>query len=168
MNRTYKFTFFVILLGLPLLAAAGCVMPLPPVQQEAPEYKKVYLGPVPIEGTLAYQTFLLSSKSETAKLSFILDRMKAAPELKYHFEGIYYGWLEAYTGASWLLWHDHKAGEDAHAFILKEALRFHNPVKPTTILFPDKSQPLAAEVFINELDLLEETIQRKNCPQCHI
>jgi len=160
LKRIHKFTLILVLIGIPL-ALAGCAStPSTLKKGNVPEFKKVYLDPAPIQDTPAYKTFLNSSRSEAAKLSYVLDRIKAAKNLTYWFEGESYHWLEAYSGAVWLLWQDHKANEDAHSFIRKEALRFQNPTRPTLIQFPDRSRCLATQVLLNELDLLENAVKQ--------
>ena len=160
LKRTYRLLIFAFLLSLTPLLGIGCSS-IPP-KEACRNAEKIYLGPLPIQETEAYKIFLNSSKSETAKLSYLGDRIKSAKDLVYYFDGDRYNWLEAYSAGVWLLWQDHKIGEDAHSFIRREAIRFQNPTKPTAIQFPDRSRYLAAEVLLNELDLLEDTINQNS------
>lgn len=162
MKRIYRLFTFIFLLG---LASLGTGCGSTPPKGTCYGIEKIYLGPLPIQETQAYKTFLNSSGSETAKLIYLGDRIKSAQNLSYYFEGDRYNWFEAYSGATWLLWHDHERGEDAHSFIHKEAIRFQNPTKPTSIEFPDQSRHLASQVLLNELDLLEDTIKLDSSAQ---
>ena len=158
MKQIHRFILFLILISLPFVSW-GCVASLP-LKGVDPEGQKIYLGPVPIEKTKAYQAFLLSSKSETAKLYYLLDRIKAAKEVTYRFEGSQYNYFEAHLAALWLLIYHYKRGDDAHAFIRKEIAAFAGFSESTTMNFPDHSYHLAYHVLINELDLLEETFKQ--------
>jgi len=159
LKRTHRLLIIILLGVLVSPDHIGCSSA---PQKVALLKEKVYLGSLPIENTQAYQTFLNSSGSETAKLIYLGDRIKSAQNLSYYFEGTRYNWFEAYSGATWLLWQDHQHGEDAHSFIHREAIRFQNPTKPTTIEFPDRSRHLASEVLLNELDLLEDIIKQNS------
>ncbi len=158
MKQIHKFILIITLVNVSL-GLTGCASTPSATKCDPPEVKKVYLGPIPIQNDQAYKTFLKSSRSETAKLIYVADRIKAARNLTYRYEGEFYNWLEAYSGAMWLLWQDHKAKEEAHAFVRKEALRLQNPKNPTVIQFPDKSTYPAPEILLNELDLLEDTVK---------
>ena len=162
MKGINKLLLVTILVGLSC-SYAGCVSP--PLRGMSSEGKKVYMGPVPIQNTPAYQTYLLSSKSETAKLLYLGDRIKAEKNLTYWYLGSCYNWFEAYSAATWMFWQDHKMGEDARGFIRKEALRFQDPSKPATIEFPDRSTHIAFDILMNELDLLDETTKQKANPK---
>lgn len=123
------------------------------------EGQKVYLGTLPIETTEAYQMFLDSSRSEAAKLDYLLQRIKTAQDLVYLHEGSPYNWLEAYRAGAWILRHHYERGEDARTFIRKEVWLYQTPGKPNAIKFPEGSIHLVYYVLLNELDLLEETLQ---------
>lgn len=120
--------------------------------------KKVYFDTAPIQQTDAYKNFLKSSRSETAKLYYLLDRIKAARNLSYYFEGDRYNWLEAYMAATWLLWHHYDKNKNARDFVDEEIARYQMISKTTTIQFPNQSHHIAANVMVNELELLENTI----------
>ena len=158
LRQIYKFALFLILISLPFVSL-GCTASRP-LKGVTPEGQKVYLESLPIENTKAYQAFLLSSKSETAKLYYLLDRIKAAKDVTYRFEGSQYNYFEAYLAALWLLIYHYKRGEDAHSFIRKEIAAYAGFSESTTMNFPDGSYHLAYHVLINELDLLEETFKQ--------
>ena len=138
-----------------------------PFKGKTPEGKKVYLGPVPIQETEAYQAFLLSPRSEVDKLYYLGDRIraKASQDIVYIYEGGHYHWAEVYAGGIWLLWHDYKRGETARAFIYETSLRFERPGSRATLQLPDGSVHYAYDVTVNEMDLLEATIKEENPSQ---
>ena len=148
---------FCLLLGSILFLSISCATPY--LRGTTPEGQKVYLGRVPIEPTAAYQMFLNSSQSEAAKLDYLLQRIKTAQDLVYLHEGSQYNWLEAYRAGSWLLRHHYERAENARHFIQKEVWRYQAPGKPNAIKFPEGSIHLLYYVLLNELDLLEETLQ---------
>src|SRR3989338_171633 len=125
-----------------------------------PEGVKAYLGPASIQDTEAYKTFLNGSRSEAAKFDYLLERIKAAQDLEYYHEGNRHNWLEAYRAGTWLLRHHYKPGQDARDFVHKEVLLYQTPGKPTAIKFPDGSIHIAYYILLNELDLLDETLQK--------
>ncbi|MBI4372489.1 MAG: hypothetical protein HY585_02030 [Candidatus Omnitrophica bacterium] len=126
------------------------------------EGKRAYLGPAPIDHTEAYQTFLLGSRSEAEKLYYLLNRVKEAKDVTYRFDDGVYTHFEAYPAALWLLVHHYERGEKARDFVHKEFLAFRGLSESTTMHFPDGSYHLAYYVFLNELDLLEETLEDSN------
>ncbi|GEM_PF-1065050 len=128
-----------------------------PLRGVSSKGEKVYFGSPPTQNTPAYQAFLLSPKTESSKLYYLLDRIKGARDLVYIYEGNHYNWMEAYAAACWLQWHDYKKGESALSFIRREALDFET--SPAKIQFTDRSIHLAYHIFINELDWLENTIK---------
>ena len=125
-----------------------------------PQGEKVYIGPVPIQDTEAYQTFIYSSQSEAAKLDYLLRRIKAAQDLVYYHNGGQHNWLEAYRAGSWVLRHHYKKSENARSFIRKEVLLYQEPGNPTAIKFPNGSIHLVYYILMNELDLLEGTVKQ--------
>ena len=115
---------------------------------------------MPIEHTQAYKAFLRGSGSETAKLYYLLDRIKETPNLTYLFEGVRYPWFDAYAAGTWILWHHHKKGEEAHGFLHKELSAYPTAGSSAIIELSDRSHHLAYPILINELDLLEETVKQ--------
>ncbi|MBI4358071.1 MAG: hypothetical protein HY584_02110 [Candidatus Omnitrophica bacterium] len=136
------------------LVPFGCATPY--LKGLTPQGEKVYLGIHPMQETEAYQSYLLSSKSEAAKLNYLLDRIKEAKELTYYHNGGRYSWLEAYRAGTWVVRHHYEKGEDARSFIRKETLLYEKSAKPNAIQFPDGSIHIAYFVLLNELDSLEE------------
>ena len=155
MKKIYAFLFLTIL-GSFWLIHFGCATPY--LKGVTPQGEKVYLGFLPIRETEAYQSFLLSSKSEAAKLNYLLDRIKEAKNLIYYHAGSRYSWLEAYRGGAWVVRHHYEKGEDAKSFIHKETLLYERSGKPNAIQFPDGSIHIVYFVLLNELDSLEEAI----------
>ncbi len=49
--------------------------------------EKVYLGPIPIESTEPYQTYLHSKHTEVDKQRYLFQRLKTADHLKYFHDG---------------------------------------------------------------------------------
>lgn len=137
----------------------GCALAPQYLKGVNPDGQKVYLGPVPIQNTEAYQAFLTSSRSEAAKLDYLLQRIKSARDLVYHYDGEQYNWLEAYRAGSWILRHHYERGESARSFLLRETFLYQKPGKPNAVEFPDRSVHFDYHVLINELDLLEETVK---------
>ena len=129
-------------------------------KNEKPREKKYYLGLAAIQNTEAYEIFLRGSKSETAKLYYLVDRIKVAKDLHYLFEGGRYDSSDAEMGGMWAIWHHHQIGEGARAFIFEEVARFPADSRNCFIQFPDGSTELAYVVLLNELDLLEETLKQ--------
>lgn len=146
---------FVFILILHTCFLFGCSAILK--QGVTPEGIKVYLGPTPIESTPAYENFLRSSKSETAKLYYLLDRIKDSKDLAYYFEGSRYSWMEAYAAGTWVLWRHYKKGENAKSFLRREVSRYPGPAQTAYIKFPDGLSHLTYHVLVNELELLDQT-----------
>lgn len=153
MERRLIFLFQILLIL--SLAHSGCASPY--LKGIDPDGKKVYLGPALIQNTKAYHDFLLSSKSEAAKLDYLLWRIKEAKDLTYYHEGNRHNWLEAYRAGTWIVRHHFEKGEDAKSFIRKEILLYEKSGKPTAVQFPDGSIHIAYFVLLNELSSLEET-----------
>jgi len=135
-----------------------------PFRGKTTEGKKVYLGPVPIQDTDAYQKFLASSRSEIDKLYYLGDRVRAkeARGIVYIYGGSRYNWAEVYAGGIWYLWHDYPRGENARVFVAKTSRRFERPGSRVTLQFPDGSIHYGYDVTVNELDLLEAAIAEEN------
>ena len=104
------------------LLTAGCATTPYYLKGVTPDGRKVYLGPVPIQNIEAYQAFLHSSKSERAKLDYLLQRIKEAQGVEFYHGGERYNWTEAYEGARWVVEHHFEKGQNSHSFIKKEAL----------------------------------------------
>ena len=135
-----------------------------PLKGKTREGKKVYLGPVPIQDTEAYQAFLSSPGSEVDRLYYLGDRIRAksAQNLVYIYEGDHYNWAEVYAGGVWLLWHDYKRGETARQFVHETSVRFEGPGSRATVQLPDGSIHYAYDVTVNELDLLDAAIKEES------
>ena len=154
-----KRCLFVVLVLSVQLFYLGCAT-TPYLSGVAPDGRKVYLGPVPIQNIEAYQAFLHSSKSERAKLDYLLQRIKEAQGVEFYHGGERYNWTEAYEGARWIVEHHFEKGQNSHSFIKKEALFEQEPGKPNAVKFPDGSLHLDYYILANELDLLEETLKQ--------
>lgn len=135
-----------------------------PFRGKTTEGKKVYLGPVPVQDTDAYQKFLLSSKSEIDKLYYLGDRVRAKPArgIAYLYGGSRFNWAEVYAGGMWYLWHHYERGKTARTFMRETSRRFERPGSRTTLELPDGSIHYAYDVAVNEMDLLEAAIAEEN------
>ncbi|MBI4394747.1 MAG: hypothetical protein HY583_00975 [Candidatus Omnitrophica bacterium] len=157
LKQTYRFPLLFALAFISL--SSGCISH--PLKGLTPDGNRVYLGSLPIENTEAYKTFRLGPPTETEKLFYLLNRVKDARDVTYRFEDGWYTYFEAYPAALWLLVHHYERGETARFFIHKEFVAFHGVSESTTMHFPNGSYHLAYYVFLNELDLLEETLKRE-------
>ena len=159
MKRFISLTIFAALLGASLFTS-GCAGKV--LKGNDASGKKIYLGPVPLENTEAYQSFLTSSRSEVDKQNYIFKRLKTeeAQKLSYFHDGTWYSWLEAYRGGNWLIRNRYKKGQDARTFIKNYVWRSETTGKPHLIKYPDDSIQEAYYVLLNELDLLDETLAR--------
>lgn len=156
MKVVRHFLAIIISIGI-IFSLAGFKLPVSKQKKDKSKSENVYLGPMPIETTQAYQTFLRSPKSETDKLYYLLDRVKTNDKLIFYFERNHFSNFDAYLGGVWILWHHHKK-EDAHDFLWQELLRYETPANPILVQFPDRSRFPAYNVLKNELDLLEKTM----------
>lgn len=137
------------------LLITGCATPY--LKGVTPEGEKVYLGPVPIQNTEAYQAYLLEKPTEVAKQNYLFDRLRFATDLQFKHDGSWYGSLEAYRGGMWLMRNRYEKGQDTRTFIRKHAERSDSG-EPHLVKYPDGSIHIGSYVLYNELDLLEETI----------
>lgn len=150
------FLFVPLLTGALCLLAAGCATPH--LKGITPEGEKVYLGPVPIQDTEAYQAYLLEKPTEVAKQNYLFDRLRFASNLEFYHNGSWYSSLEAYRGGMWLIRKRYKKGQDARTFIRKYVERAEDTGKLHLVRYPDGSIHIGSYVLYNELDLLEETV----------
>ncbi len=122
--------------------------------------EKVYLGPVSIENTEAYQTYLHSKRTEVDKQRYLFQRLKAADHLQYFHDGGWYNNLEAYRGGMWLMREKYKAGQDSREFIKRYVDRSEDTNQLHLVKYPDGSLQVGSYILYNELDLLEETAKK--------
>lgn len=148
------FSIVSLAAGVLFLQAAGCAVPLKGV---SPQGERVYLGPVPIQDTEAYQAYLLKSPTEVAKQSYLFQRLKSASNLEFYHNGSWYSPLEAYRGGMWLMREHYQKGQDTRTFIRNYVERDEGSGKPHLVRYPDGSVHIGSSVLYNELDLLEET-----------
>jgi len=125
----------------------------------APDGQKAYLGPLPVEGTEAFKTFLVSRRTDVDRQRYLFTRLKGARELEFLHDGTWYNSLQAYRGGMWLMRHRYKKGQDTRAFIQKY-VEFSEAGKPHLVKYPDGTLQLGSYVLYNELDLLEEAEKR--------
>ena len=138
--------------------AAGCAAaPLKGVKASG---EKVYLGPVPLSKTEAYQTYIHSKHTEVDKQRFLFQRLKEAESLQFFHNGSWYNSLEAYRGGMWLMREKYQAGQDSREFIKKYVDRSEDTNQLHLAKYPDGSLQVGSYVLLNELDLLEETARK--------
>lgn len=138
------------------LLGAGCATPY--LKGVSPSGQKVYLGPVPIQKTEAYQAYLQSDRSEVGKQRYLFQRMKDSQGLEFYHDGSWYNNLEAYRGGMWLMRDRYQKGQDTREFIRKYVER-SDAGNLHLAKYPDGSVQIGSYVLYNELDLLEETVQ---------
>lgn len=159
MKRFFSLTLCAAILGLSVLTS-GCASSV--LKGIDPAGKKVYLGPVPLEGTEAFQAFLVSPRSEVDKQNYMFKRLKTdeAQKLSYFHDGTWYSWLEAYRGGNWLIRNRYKKGQDARTFVKDHVWRSESTGKPHLIKYPDGTIQEAYYVLLNELDLLDAAVAK--------
>ena len=145
-------TFFI----LPLLLSSCATANLKGI---SPAGKKVYLAPIPVQGTEAYQSYLNSPRADVSQRTYIFSRLKLAKDLSFYHDGSWYNWLEAYRGGMWLMRNRYKKGQDSRTFLKKYVWKSEDTGKPHLVKYPDSSVHEAYYVLLNELDLLEETVR---------
>ncbi len=148
-------SLFAVLV-LPLMLASCATATLRGVSAAG---KKVYLGPIPIQGTEAYQSYLNSPRADVSQQAYIFSRLKLAKDLSFYHDGSWYNWLEAYRGGMWLMRNRYKKGQDSRTFLKKYVWKSEDTGKPHLVKYPDGSVHEAYYVLLNELDLLEETVK---------
>ncbi|PIQ87146.1 MAG: hypothetical protein COV74_01990 [Candidatus Omnitrophica bacterium CG11_big_fil_rev_8_21_14_0_20_45_26] len=156
--RTRASFFYFLLAGM-LLFSAGCATPY--LKGVTPAGEKVYVGPLPIENTEAFQTFLHSSKTEVDKQLYLFQRLKAAMDLEYYHDGSWYSWLETYRGGTWLIRNRYKKDQDTRDFLRKHVWHSETTGKLHLVRFPDGSIQIGYFLLLNELDLLEAALQHE-------
>ena len=150
---TALFTFFI----LPLLLSSCATANLKGI---SPAGKKVYLAPIPVQGTEAYQSYLNSPRADVSQQTYIFSRLKLAKDLSFYHDGSWYNWLEAYRGGMWLMRNRYKPGQDTRTFIRNYVERSETTGKLHLVRYPDGSTHIGSYILYNELDLLEETAAR--------
>lgn len=153
------FLRFVSLFCMTLLLGA-CATSSPYLKGVHPDGSKVYLGPLPIEETDAFKTFMQSDQGPVQEQQYLFQRLKEADQsLKYYHDGNWYSWLEAYRGGNWLVRNRYQKGQDTRTFLKKYVLRSEDKKELHLIKYPDGSIQIGYDVLMNELDLLEKTVQ---------
>lgn len=120
-----------------------------------PDGAKAYLGPVPIEETAAFKTYLVSRHTDVDQQRYLFSRLKDARELSFLHDKIWYNSIEAYRGGMWLMRKRYIKGQNARAFIQKY-VELSEAGNPHLVKYPDGTLQLGSYVLYNELDLLEE------------
>lgn len=156
MEQRKKRTVPFLLLYTAALLLYGCASS-GPLQGVSARGKKVYLAPIPVENSAAFQGFLSSSRTEVDKQRYLFRRLKDSSGLTFFHDGNWYNSLEAYRGGMWLMRNRYKKGQDTRAFIDKYVVRSETTGKYHLIKYPDGSVQIGSEVLLNELALLEET-----------
>lgn len=123
--------------------------------------RKVYLGPLPVQGTESYQAYIRSSRTEVAKQKYLFQRLKSASDVEFYHNGSWYSPLEAYRGGMWLMRKRYQKGQDTRTFIRKYVERAENSGQLHLVRYPDGSVHIGSYVLYNELDLLEDTAARE-------
>lgn len=145
-------------LFLTLILAAGCAASV--AQGVNTQGQKVYLGPVPIEKTEAYQAYLTSKHTDVDKQRYLFQRLKAAEDLQFFHNGSWYSSIDAYRGGMWLMREKYKAGQNTREFIKKYVERSEDTGQLHLAKYPDGSVQMGSYVLFNELDLLEATAKK--------
>jgi hypothetical protein len=148
---------FVLALSLPFVT--GCATSY--LKGATPQGEKVYLGPLPIENTEAYRTYIQSPRTEVDKQNYLFARMKDADKLEFLHDGSWYNSVEAYRGGKWLMRHRYQKDQNTRDFIHKYVERSEDTGKYHLAKYPDGSVHIGSYLLYNELDLLEET-EKKN------
>ena len=126
-----------------------------------PEGNNVYIGPVPINNTLAYQEFIKSQRTELDRIQYLLNRVKTAPDIRYERDGVSFNSDKTYQTGLWLVGNSYNKNTDAITF-LRNHVWFAKPsMAPHLAHFPDGTTHVAYYIFINELALLDESIQNE-------
>jgi len=118
---------------------------------------KVYAGKVPIDSTRAYNQFKLGSRSEIAKLNYLLDRLNELEGFQFRLAGSYFDKEMTRFGIDWVITHRYKKKQDAREFLRQQIASFESAGDRLLIKFPDGSLYHALSIILNELDLLDET-----------
>ena len=121
--------------------------------------EKVYLGPVPIENTEPYQTYIHSARTEADKQRYLFQRLKNAAQLSFYHEGSWYNSLLAYRGGMWLMRECYVKGQNTRDFIKKHVEYSEDTHEYHLAKFPDGSMHIGSYLLYNELDLLERTAE---------
>jgi hypothetical protein len=140
------------------LLSAGCATPY--LKGVTSQGQKVYLGPVPIENTEAFQQYLQSRHTEVDKQRYLFRRLKDATHLRYYHNGNWYTALEAYRGGMWLMRNKYQKGQNTRDFIRKYVERSEDTKQYYLVEYPDGSFHIGSYLLYNELDLLEETAEQ--------
>lgn len=124
--------------------------------------QKVYLGPVPIENTESYKTYIHSAHTEADKQRYLFQRLKDATELSFYHDGSWYNSLLAYRGGMWLMRKRYTKDQTTRDFIKKYVERSEDTGEYHLAKFPDGSLHIGSYLLYNELDLLEQTSKDKS------
>ena len=122
-----------------------------------PQGRKVYLGPLPIEKTEAYQNYVKSARTDVDRQRYLFERLKSSEGLEFFHDGSWYNSVQAYRGGMWLMRNRYKKGQDTREFIMKYIDRSETSGKLRVIKYPDGTLQQGSAVLLNELDLLEDT-----------
>jgi len=141
-----------------ILALCGCATSV--LKGVTPEGGKVYVGRVPIDNTEAYKEYIQSPRFEVNRIHYLMRRLKETEDLEYYRNGSYYNWLEAYRGGMWLMRNRYQKGLSADDFIRKHVWRSEATGKPHLVRFPDGSIHVGYYILMNELELIDDTVQK--------
>lgn len=141
-----------------LLSGTGCASHV--LKGVSSNGEKVYLSPLPIEKTGAYQEYLRGRRTELDKQHYLFQRLKMSDALEFFHDGCWYGALEAYRGGMWLMRNRYQKGQDTRTFIRKYVERSEDTGKLHLVRYPDGSTHIGSYVLLNELDQLEDCAAR--------
>ncbi len=125
------------------------------------EGNKAYIGKTPIDDTQAYQQFLQSPKSELDRIHYLLNRIKTAEQVTYGRNGTFYSNTDAYEAGIWMIGNSYNESQDAITFLSDYVWHAKPSLRPHLAKLADGSVHAAYYLFVNELALLNETIQNK-------
>ena len=153
MKKFGRYYFYFLFLFLTGCAASSYLKGISPAGE------KVYLGPVPIKNTEAFQQYQKSAHGEVDKQRYLFDRLKAAKDLQFYRDGNWYNSLEAFRGGMWLMRNRYKQDQDTRQFI-KKNIEHSDAGNYHLAKYPDGTLHIGSYVLENELDLLEETAKK--------
>lgn len=123
--------------------------------------KIVYAGKVPLDTTYAYNQFKMSSRSELAKLYYLLDRLNELNDFQFRFGGSYFDKEMTRFGMDWVFTHRYKKKQDAREFLRQQVAWLEGAGDRLLIRFPDGKLYHCLPILFNELDLLEVTYKQE-------
>lgn len=121
--------------------------------------EKIYLGPLPIESTEAFQTYLASNRTEVDKQRYLFDRLRSSTGLEFLHDGIFYNSTQAYRGGLWMMRHYYQKGQSTRDFIRKYVERSTDG-NAHLVKYPDGTMQGGTYILYNELDLLESAVTK--------